>query len=266
MASNQKNTKLNKLLSEWKDGVVYTSPWLSENGYTPDMLFGYKESNWVRSIGRGAYVKAQDEPLWEGAVHALQNQLNYSIHVGGETALELQGVRHNVSPRLNEYHLYTPSKRKLPAWFNSYDWETEIKLHISTMLGEKDLGIKSIELKNSVPVKVSEPERAILELLSHVNSKPKFLKAWYLIEGMMTLRPNVVQRLLKSCKSVKVKRLFLFMAEKNELPWYEKLNVSEIDLGSGKRTIVKSGKLDNKFMITVPEELFCSLFTDVHGS
>lgn len=255
MGPNQKNSKLNKLLSEWKDGVVYTSPWLSENGYTPDMLFGYKESHWVKSIGRGAFVKAQDAPLWEGAVHALQSQLNYHIHVGGETALELQGVRHNVSPRLNECHLYSPSKRKLPAWFTSYDWGVEIKLHISTLFGENDHGIKSMELKSSVPVLVAEPERAILELLSHVNSKPGFLKGWHLIEGMMTLRPDLVQRLLLNCKSVKVKRLFMFMAETHELPWYEKLKVDEIDLGSGKRTIVKNGKLDNKFKITVPEEL-----------
>jgi hypothetical protein len=123
------------------------------------------------------------------------------------------------------------------------------------MFGEKDLGIKSMELKDSVSVLVAEPERAILELLSHVNSKPGFLKGWHLIEGMMTLRPNLVQSLLKNCKSVKVKRLFLFMAENNELPWYGKLKISEIDLGSGKRTIVKNGKLDNKFKITVPEEL-----------
>src|SRR5690554_1480499 len=215
MLSNQRKTKLNKLLSEWKTGAVYTSAWLSENGYTPDMLFGYKESNWVKSIGRGAYVKAQDEPLWEGAVHALQNQLNYSIHVGGETALELQGVRHNVSPRLNKCHLYSPSKRKLPAWFTSYDWQVEIELHISTLFGTKDLGIKFMELNNGISVLVAEPERAVLELLSHVNSKPKFMKVWHLIEGMMSLRPNLVQNLLKNCNSVKVKRLFLFMAKQN---------------------------------------------------
>ncbi len=255
MTAAQRNIKLKKLLSEWTDGVVYTSPWLTDEGYTPDMLYGYKKSNWVKSIGRGAYVKAQDEPVWEGAVHALQEQLNYSIHVGGETALELQGIRHNVSPHLNQCHLYTPSKRKLPAWFASYDWGVEIKLHISTLFDGKNLGIKSIDSKNGIFIFVAEPERAILELLSHVNSKPRFLKVWHLIEGMMTLRPSLVQDLLKDCKSVKVKRLFLFMAEAHELPWYEKLKISEIDLGSGKRTIVKNGKLNNKFKITVPEEL-----------
>jgi hypothetical protein len=256
MPSNQRLTKLKNLLSKWKDGTVYTSAWLTENGYTPELLFGYKENNWVKSIGRGAYVKFQDNPMWEGAVYALQEQLDYSMHVGGETALELQGIRHNVSPRLNHCHLYTPLKRKLPSWFTSYDWDVEVNLHISTLFGENDLGIKPMELRNGMPIKVAEPERAILELLSHVNSNAKFTKTWHLIESMMTLRPTLVQNLLQNCRSVKVKRLFLFMAENNELPWYNKLEVDTIDLGSGKRTIVKNGKLDNKFMITVPKEVF----------
>ncbi|AXJ00902.1 transcriptional regulator with AbiEi antitoxin N-terminal domain [Cyclonatronum proteinivorum] len=255
MAPNQRNTKLNKLLSGWKEGMIYTSPWLSANGYTPDMLFGYKKSNWVKSIGTGAFMKTQDEPLWEGAVHALQHQLGYAIHVGGETALELHGVRQNISPRLNQCHLYTPSKRKLPAWFTSYDWQVDIKLHISTLFKGKKLGVQAIETASGIPVLMSEPERAIMELLSHVNSKPKFIKAWELTEGMMTLRPALVQRLLTDCTSVKVKRLFLFMAETHGLPWYDKLKVSEIDLGSGKRTIVKNGKLNSTFEITVPKEV-----------
>lgn len=81
------------------------------------------------------------------------------------------------------------------------------------------------------------------------------MKAWHLIEGMMTLRPELIRNLLKSCRSVKVKRLFLFMAENNKLPWYEKLDVSKVDLGSCKRTMVKNEKLDNKYKITVPTEL-----------
>jgi hypothetical protein len=44
MFTNQRNTKLQNLLLSWKDGVVYTSPWLTKKGYTPDILFGYKES------------------------------------------------------------------------------------------------------------------------------------------------------------------------------------------------------------------------------
>lgn len=255
MESGKKNSKLIKLLSGWKDGVVYTSPWLSENGYSPDMLSGYSDSNWVRSIGRGAYVKAHDNPLWEGAVNALQNQLEYCIHVGGDTALEVRGIRHNINPLMNKCHLYTTSKRKLPFWFTSYDWGIEIKLHISTLFGEEDIGIKSMELRNNIPLELAEPERAILELLSHVDSKPRFIDALHIIEGMMTLRPGLVQNLLEKCKSIKVKRLFLYMAEASDMPWYEKLKQSEIDLGTGKRIIVKNGKLNRKFEITVPEEL-----------
>lgn len=45
------------------------------------------------------------------------------------------------------------------------------------------------------------------------------------------------------------------MEENNELPWYNKLNLSEIGFGSGKLMIAKNGKLDKMFKITIPEEL-----------
>jgi len=33
-----------------------------------------------------------------------------------------------------------------------------------------------------------------------------------LLEGLMSLRPDLVQELLESCRSVKAKRLFLYFA------------------------------------------------------
>ena len=73
------------------------------------------------------------------------------------------------------------------------------------------------------------------------------------MEGLTTLRPKLVQRLLEECKSVKVRRLFLFMAESSNHDWVKELNVEKIDLGSGKRVIVKNGVLDKKYKITVPK-------------
>lgn len=72
---------------------------------------------------------------------------------------------------------------------------------------------------------------------------------------MSGLRPKVVQSLLENCNSVKVKRLFLFMAEKAGHAWLKYLNLGLIDLGSGTRSLVKKGAYVQKYNITVPKEL-----------
>jgi hypothetical protein len=60
-----------------------------------------------------------------------------------------------------------------------------------------------------------------------------------------------VQGLLEACRSVKVKRLFLYMAENQELPWLTKVDPSKVDLGKGKRMVVQKGRYDAKYRITV---------------
>jgi hypothetical protein len=81
------------------------------------------------------------------------------------------------------------------------------------------------------------------------------MEAFSIMENLVTLRPKVVQNLLEMCRSVKVKRLFLFLAQKADLPWFTKLNTANLDLGKGKRMIVKDGALDKTYEITVPREL-----------
>jgi hypothetical protein len=74
------------------------------------------------------------------------------------------------------------------------------------------------------------------------------------MESLVTLRPEVVQKLLEMCRFVKVKRLFMYMAEKHRYPWVEKLDLSGIDFGKGKRRIVSGGELDPKYLITVSRD------------
>jgi hypothetical protein len=62
----------------------------------------------------------------------------------------------------------------------------------------------------------------------------------------------LVQQLLESCASVKVKRLSLHLAEKHGHPWLNQLDQTKISLGSGKRVLVPGGRLDPKYLITVP--------------
>ena len=75
------------------------------------------------------------------------------------------------------------------------------------------------------------------------------------MEGLNNLRPASVQKLLEACKSIKVKRLFLYMADKANHDWVRYLNLDNVDLGSGKRSIVADGIYVAKYQITVPKAL-----------
>jgi hypothetical protein len=45
----------------------------------------------------------------------------------------------------------------------------------------------------------------------------------------------------------------LFLGSRYQYPWFEKLDRSAIDVGKGKRLIVRGGRYDREFRITVPE-------------
>jgi hypothetical protein len=105
---------------------------------------------------------------------------------------------------------------------------------------------------NDFTIKMSSPERAAMEMLYYVPFEQSFDEAERIMEALLTLRPALVQKLLETCNSIKVKRIFMFMAEKFDLPWVEQLDLRKIDFGRGERTIVEGGRLDPKYKITVP--------------
>ncbi len=164
----------------------------------------------------------------------------------------MQGKAHNVSFSSNKSFLFTSTKSSLPKWFQLQKWQTDIKL-VKTQFLNPDIGIRDLEL-NNFKIRISSVERAILEALYLVPKTQDFQECYYLMEGLMDMRPKTIQVLLEECKSVKVKRLFLFMAKKAKLPLLRKLDSSRIDLGSGKRMITLGGKLDLEYQITYPRE------------
>ena len=102
------------------------------------------------------------------------------------------------------------------------------------------------------PIKVSAPERAMMEVLYGVPLIDSYEEARLLMEGLTTLRPRIVQSLLEECTSVKVKRLFMLLAEKCKHAWVRKVDLSKVEFGKGKRALVKGGRFDSKYKITVP--------------
>lgn len=73
------------------------------------------------------------------------------------------------------------------------------------------------------------------------------------MQGMTSLSPSLLQTLLQECRNVKVRRLFFLLADHHQHAWLKKMAPEKIDLGSGKRQLVENGKLDKKYLITIPK-------------
>ena len=89
------------------------------------------------------------------------------------------------------------------------------------------------------------------------NKDADFSVADKFFEAAATLRPTLVNALLSACTQVKAKRLFLWFATRHNHPWLKSLDISKVNLGSGKRVIVTGGLLDKQYQITVPREMRC---------
>lgn len=103
-------------------------------------------------------------------------------------------------------------------------------------------------------LRISAPERAILEVLHLATTNDAITHAVELMSGLSTLRPQVLQPLLEGCSSVKVKRLFLWAAESAGHEWFSRLAPERLDLGKGNRSLYRGGQFNSKYRITVPKE------------
>ena len=143
----------------------------------------------------------------------------------------------------------------MPAWFRKRDWAVSIDYQATAFL-PAEAGLTGVDVaQKSFSIKVSNAARALMECLYMAPEKQDMMECFQLMENLNNLRPDAVQTLLEACRSVKVKRLFLYMAERAKHDWFAHLNVAQIDLGRGKRRIASNGVYVPKYQITVPREL-----------
>ncbi len=246
-------SKINQLYRSWPMGTVATLPWLAERGIYQQLAFEYERTGWLTRVGRGAYIRPGDLVEWQGAVHTIQSQLGVWVHIGGKSALELSGLGHFVATGKGDYlYLFGAPNQKLPSWFLKHDWGRRITYKMPRLFsGDFELGLTKQSF-STFDVQVSTPERAILELLHLVPKEQSADEASLLMEGLGTLRPKLVQQLLECCQSIKVKRLFLALAERCEHSWVKRLSLEKVALGKGKRVVVSGGVLDPKYLVTLP--------------
>lgn len=254
------NGKINQLQQELPEGLLVDAAWLEAKGYSSALRSQYVRSGWLDSPARRVYRRSRGPLTWQQVVISLQTMLELPLTVGGRTALEQQGYAHYLSANAQTIHLYGPTRP--PTWLHDVPLDATFAWRNSLRLFPADADAPSLPIPTphnaagvQLPVHYSSKERAVLELLDELPKHESFHQVDALMEGLSDLSPRRLQTLLETCSSVKVKRLFLFFADRHRHAWRPKLDLSKIDMGSGKRVLVIGGRLDTKYGITVPADL-----------
>jgi hypothetical protein len=243
-------------------GHLTTKKWLFKKGLSRHIIDNLLKSNQLEALTTGVYQRPGTPLKWQTVVTSLQH-MGLDITVGNLTALELQGLSHylNLSGH-RKIHLY--SNQPLPKWINKLSLNETFIWHGNVRLWENSI---HSTLKQSytedlswgdtdTPLTISTPERAICETLVDVPNKISFEHADQLMQGLTSLSPRRIEKMLHQFKHIKAKRLFFWLAERNHHTWLKKLVSNSFDLGKGKRVIAKEGKLQQKYQITIPSEMY----------
>lgn len=259
-----------ELLTLVPESLPVTRQWLArqDTDFDRHAVDNLVKSGQLVPLAQGVYMRLGTTPTWEGLVCFLQNVLKTDLTVGGLTALELRGLGHYVAmSNKRVVHLY--GKDTMPKWINHVLPGVEFVRHTTLAafdrldLGasglvndEYDTGLKKLYTgdslsefrqaptgqKNAWPFTRSSPERAYLEILKDVPDTVSFEHADQLMQGLTTLSPRRLEKLLKKTQNVKVRRLFYWFAERHQYAWLKKLPDPYVldDLGMGAGNLIQN--------------------------
>ena len=244
--------KIDLLLRMGTKNGLYFSEWLTKNGYSDQLISKYKQSGWLTSLAKGVVYRTGDKLSASAAVSCYNNQLNRQLRVAAHSALELFGFNHYV-PMGQPVLMVAYSGISIPKWMNADYFDRTIKPFETNMFTTIQTSTVKVE---GVNLLVSSPEQAFMECMLLAPDRYGYMDLYYIMEQLTSLRADVVQTLLETIKNLRVKRMFLYMAEKAGHYWFEMLDMVKIDIGTSKLQLVEKGIYISKYRITVPKELF----------
>ncbi len=247
-------------------GLVATRRWLLRAGMSRSALDNQIKSGQLLSLRPGVYVRPGTRLVWQGVVCSLE-RMGADLVVGGATALEEQGRAPELplsGRRLIQLHGLDPllpwaNRLELPATFSrkSTAWLTDPPAD-----GAAEGQPRSSFLTTASPwgdgfrtIRISTPERALFELLKEVPQSVSFERAERFLEGLSDLSPRRLHLLLRHTPSVKIRRLFFWLAERQGHPWARAFRPDDFDLGRGKLALAKGGRFVSRYGITVPASM-----------
>ena len=247
-------TKINQILKKLPDKGLIFSSWMSQNHISTREQTSYVMSGWIERLTQGVYFRTGTIPSLYAAVVSHNEQLGKKCFIGASTALDIQGYSHYVAMGKPTAFLFTSKTERLPSWFLNYDWDMNVCYSTTKIFGNNMLGVEKINV-DGFDLLVSSPERAFMECLYLAPKYYSLMDLYYVMEMLTTVRPQLMQQLMEQCTSFKVKRLFMYMADKARHQWFHAIDRYSVDLGVGKRSFAKNGVYSSNYLITIPKEL-----------
>lgn len=237
------------------EGQLVNRGWLLQRGFNRPRVDYFLRAGKLESVTHGVYRRPGPQLKWEHVVYSL-TEMGYPVHVGGRGALELQEMAHYLpSGGVCRIDLYSSSR--VPKWVFIYPAKFRFVVHTRRLFDE--LPKEAVKPKPfgswDWPIIYAVPELAMLELLSEVREAVDFTVADKIFEAATNFRPEILHILLCACSQVKAKRLFLWFSDRHGHDWHQALKTDGINLGKGKRMLVKGGAFDPIYQITIPREM-----------
>ncbi len=281
----QRKDRLNLLQRLLPPGLLVPAAWLREHEFATNLVAYYVATGKLESPTRGVYRRPGAPLKWQHVIASLARLHKPPAlpppHIGGITAIELQGRAHFV-PLGKDRPVHLWAEAPLPSWVNALPGLPRFVFHkdslfksnypgrFTTVLLAKEQGGQLDTQSNDAlrggldvlqwgewdwELPISTLERAILEVLDDVPQHETAEHAKLLLENLRALSPRRLSGLLEDCTSIKVKRLFLALAERQDHAWFKALDLKRVSLGSGKRVLEPGGKYDAKYRITLPRDI-----------
>jgi len=247
-------TKINKIFQKLPGNGLIFSSLMTQNNISTSEQASYIASGWIERLAQGVYIRSGSTPTVFSSIASYNEQLRKNCLIGASTALDIHGFTHFGTVGKPTAFLFTSKTDRLPNWLLEHEWDMNIRYSTTKIFGNSMLGVERLNV-DGFHLFVSSPERAFMECLHLTPKYYSVMDLYYVMEMLTTLRPHLVGQLLEQCSSVKVKRLFMYMANKSPHQWLHALDRSHINLGKGKRSFAKNGVYSSNYLITIPKEL-----------
>ena len=244
-------SKINSLLTNILPGGIIFSEGLKKQGYSDQLLKQYRNSGWLTSLSKGVMYRSGDSLSALAALASCQEQTGKQYRVAAHSALELSGYYHFV-PMGKPQLIVASNEPRTPLWAKSDLFDMTFEFFSTSAFGQIQ---EQAITQNNYTIKASIPELAFMECLLLAPNRYSYMDLYYIMEQLTALRPAKVQQLLETTNNLTVKRMFLYMAEKVNYPWFQAIDFSRINLGTSKIQLCKGGVYVSKYKITIPREL-----------